>query len=238
MSFCMDQIVTIEWPNIVPRLRIGDCCEIDILHWELCDIHGSWRPHLAVFFTRVNGSRPWWFLFLHVSSNLLLTPGCFIKPSGESSAHPSLTTSLSALRPSPAAIGSLFRAPSTRCRMLLLHCCEPSVLTPTAIFDELLLITVLMTPRTTSHLTWHSPAVRRRLTQALVRNVSRHTTLLFLVVLWLRPQPPRAARPLALPCASVRKLLWSGLFITLVALEVCWSSTTTLRADSSQPSPS
>ena len=66
-----------------------------------------------------------------------------------------LTASLSALPPSPAAIGSLLRALSTRCRMLLLHRCKPSVLRPTAIFDELLPVTVLMTPRATSHPPWH-----------------------------------------------------------------------------------
>ena len=64
---------------------------------------------------------------------------CFIVASGEPSDTPWLTASLSALHPSPAAIGSLFRAPSTRFRMFLLHC-EPSVLTSTAVFDVLLLI--------------------------------------------------------------------------------------------------
>ena len=73
--------------------------------------------HLAMLFSFVSPGipNPWLFFFLHVhvarvSSNLLLTSW--------------LTTSLSDLPPSPAAIGSLFRAPSTRCRMLLLHCCE------------------------------------------------------------------------------------------------------------------
>ena len=113
------------------------CC------WHCSFFRGSWGPIPGCF---LHGSRPWLFFFLHVhlarvSSNLLLTSW--------------LTASLSALPPSSAAIGSLFRAPSTRCRMLLLHCSELSVLTPTAIFDELLLVTVLMTPRATNHSPWH-----------------------------------------------------------------------------------
>ena len=74
-----------------------------------------------------------------------------------------------------------------RCRVLLLHCCEPSVLTPTAVFDELLLVTVLMTPRATSHPPWHFTAIQRRFTRALVRDASRHATMFF-------PRGPLAPR--------------------------------------------
>ena len=73
-------------------------------------------------------------------------PGCF-----KSSDHPMADCFSVCLTPSPAAIRSLFHAPSTRCRMLLLHRCEPSVLTPTSVFDELLLVTILMTRQATSH---------------------------------------------------------------------------------------
>ena len=55
--------------------------------------------------------------------------------------------------------------------------------------------------------------------------------LLLLVVRW-RHRPSRAAPPHTLPRASVRRLLWSSLFTTLVTLAVCRSSSTTLRADS------
>ena len=36
--FCTDQIESIECLNLVPRLRIGDCVEIHLLHWGLCDL--------------------------------------------------------------------------------------------------------------------------------------------------------------------------------------------------------
>ena len=39
-SFCFytDTTGSIEWLNLVPRLRIRDCFEIRIIHWELCDL--------------------------------------------------------------------------------------------------------------------------------------------------------------------------------------------------------
>ena len=36
--FCTDKIEFIELPSLVPLLRIDDCFEIHILHWELCDL--------------------------------------------------------------------------------------------------------------------------------------------------------------------------------------------------------
>ena len=36
--FCTDKMESIEWPDLVPRLRIGDCFEIHLLHWGLCDL--------------------------------------------------------------------------------------------------------------------------------------------------------------------------------------------------------
>ena len=37
-QFDTDMSVTIEWPNLTPRLRSGGCFEIHILHWGLCDL--------------------------------------------------------------------------------------------------------------------------------------------------------------------------------------------------------
>ena len=65
---------------------------------------GSWIPSLAVFSSRVLGSRPWLFVFLLV---LLRTSW--------------LTASLTTFLWSPTAIGSMFRAPGTRCKLILLH---------------------------------------------------------------------------------------------------------------------
>ena len=131
---------------------------------------------LALLFRGSWGSRPWLFFFMgtwvpsldafscftsiwHVFHQTFCSPWELARVSSSFLVNlpltPWLTASLSAWFSSPAAIGSLFRAPSTRCRMLLLHCCEPLVLTPTAVFDELLLVTVLMTPRATSHPPWH-----------------------------------------------------------------------------------
>ena len=36
--FYTDTLESIVLPNLVPRLRIGDCFEIHNLHWELCDL--------------------------------------------------------------------------------------------------------------------------------------------------------------------------------------------------------
>ena len=36
--FCTDKIESIEWQDLVPRLRIGACFEIHILHKEMCDL--------------------------------------------------------------------------------------------------------------------------------------------------------------------------------------------------------
>ena len=37
-SFYKDQIVSTEWLDSVPHLRIGDCFEIHLPHWGLCDL--------------------------------------------------------------------------------------------------------------------------------------------------------------------------------------------------------
>ena len=104
---------------------------------------GTLVPSLVVLLS----SRPFGTCFIKPSGHLLAGSTCFIVASW--------TASLSALPLSTTATGSLSRAPSTRCRMLLLRCCGPSVLKPTAVFDELLLVTVLLTPRATSHPLWH-----------------------------------------------------------------------------------
>ena len=35
--FCTATTRSIEWPCPAPRLHIGDCFEIHILHWQFCD---------------------------------------------------------------------------------------------------------------------------------------------------------------------------------------------------------
>ena len=49
-SVCTDMIVSIEWQNLVPRLRICDCFEILHLHCDLCDLllsrHRNCRPEV------------------------------------------------------------------------------------------------------------------------------------------------------------------------------------------------
>ena len=40
-QFCTDKIVSIEWRNLVPWLRICDCFKIHHLHQELCDLLSS-----------------------------------------------------------------------------------------------------------------------------------------------------------------------------------------------------
>ena len=99
-------------------------------------------------------------------SNLLITPmaDCFSV----------------CLTPSPTAIKSLFRAPTTNCRMLLWHRCEPSVLTPKSVFDELLLVTILMTPQAKSQTPYYSTAFQLRFTRtsfdgSLLEPVSRQS---------------------------------------------------------------
>ena len=34
---CTDKIESIEWQDLVPRQRTGDCFEIHLPHWGLCD---------------------------------------------------------------------------------------------------------------------------------------------------------------------------------------------------------
>ena len=41
--FCTDKIESIEWQNLVPRLRVGDCSGIHFLRWRLCDL--LWSSH-------------------------------------------------------------------------------------------------------------------------------------------------------------------------------------------------
>ena len=111
--------------------------------WHCSSLVGPGVPTVATFLHGSKGPRPWLFFFMGTwlpSLAVFLSPRPFgtrfIKPS----AHALADSSSVCLAP----------APSTRGRMLLLHCCEPSVLTPTAVFDGLLLDTVLMTPRATS----------------------------------------------------------------------------------------
>ena len=51
--FCPDKIELIEWLNLVPRLSIGDCFEIHIPHWRLCDLllssHQNFLPEVLNF---------------------------------------------------------------------------------------------------------------------------------------------------------------------------------------------
>ena len=100
---------------------------------------------------------PWLFFFLHV--HLARVSSSLLV----NLLTAWLTASLSVLPPSPAA---------------------PSTASPQF---RRAVVTVLMTPRATSHPPWHSTASRRRFTCALVRNVSRHATLFR----WLRQQPSR-----------------------------------------------
>ena len=78
------------------------CC------WHCSFFHGSWGPIPSCFssFTSI------WHVFHQTYYSLL---GCFIVASGESSAHPLADSFCLPCSPSPAAIGSLFRASSTRC---------------------------------------------------------------------------------------------------------------------------
>ena len=68
---------------------------------------GPWVPSLAVFVLGYLGPVPGCFLRVHLFRVLLLTSW--------------LTASLTPVLRSPAAIGFMFRAPGTRCRLLLLH---------------------------------------------------------------------------------------------------------------------
>ena len=127
-------------------------------------LHGSWGPAPGCFSSWVLRSRLWLFSFHHVqlarvSSNLLLTPWlgagtCFIVASGEPSAH------------SVADSFPVCLAPVAGCDRVSVSCSKhaqqnasfallPLELTPTTVFDELLLVTVIMTPRQTRHPPWH-----------------------------------------------------------------------------------
>ena len=82
---------------------------------------GSGVPSLAVFLLLGSlGPVPGCFFFLHVLWHVFHQTyysllGYFIVASGESSAHPLADSFCLPCYPSPAAIGSLFRASSTRC---------------------------------------------------------------------------------------------------------------------------
>ena len=112
-----------------------------------CFLHGSWGP--------VPGCFSFFTSIWHVFNQTFYSPPGWEPARVSSSLLLNLLLTPIALSPSLASIESLFRAPSTRCRMLLSHCYEPSALTPTAVYDELLVATVLMTPRATSHPPWH-----------------------------------------------------------------------------------
>ena len=214
---------------------------------------GTWFPSLAVFsfFTSI------WHVFHQTFCSPWLGAGtCFIVASGEPFAH--LQEDSFSVCPALVAGCDLCFVLQTRaCRMLRLHRCKPPVLTPTAIFDELLLVTVLMTPRATSHPPWHRrhgfpvslPAspLRRRFTRALVRNVSSHVPLFG----WPCHQSSLAAPPLCASPAFTLPLRNSGrctffhvpphlqvLCVVSSPLSslsrVCQSSSTTLRAGSPQ----
>ena len=72
-------------------------------------LHGYLAPVPGCFSSRVLGSRPWLFVFLlvHLVRVLLRTSW--------------LTASLTTFLWSPTAIWSMFRAPGTRCKLILLH---------------------------------------------------------------------------------------------------------------------
>ena len=81
--FCTDKIESIEWLDLVPRLRIGDCFEIHFLHRGLCDLLlSSHQTFLLEVLLRqcVVCKEPLssWFaisIFRAASKNTLL-PGC------------------------------------------------------------------------------------------------------------------------------------------------------------------
>ena len=99
---------------------------------------GPWVPFLAAFLRGSLGPVPGCFPFFTFIWGVFQT-FCSLVASDKASAHP---------------LPDSFCLPCTR-RGLRVHCCEPSVLTPTAFFDELFLVTVLMTPRATSYQPWH-----------------------------------------------------------------------------------
>ena len=79
--FCTDWIESIEWPNLVPRLRVGDCFEIHLPHCGLCDLmlssHQTLLPEVLlrqlVFCKEPLSS--WFSVFREVSFNTVL-PAC------------------------------------------------------------------------------------------------------------------------------------------------------------------
>ena len=159
---------------------------------------GPCVPSLAVFLRGSWGPVPGCFSFFASMWHVFHQIFCSLL--GVSSSLPVADSSLSALPPSLTAIGSLFRAPSTRCRLLLLHCCEPL---GTDTNGWLRRAAPRHGPHDSSHPPWHSTASRRRFTRALVRDVSRHTTLFRGLSTQLRHQPSSAASPeLSTACAS------------------------------------
>ena len=45
--FCTDKIESIEWQDLVPRRRTGDCLWIHIRHRGLCDLPLSKSPNFS-----------------------------------------------------------------------------------------------------------------------------------------------------------------------------------------------
>ena len=207
---------------------------------------GPGVPSLAVS-SRVLGARPWLF---SLSSRPFGT--CFIKPS----AH-SLADSF-----------SVFLAPVAGCDRVSVSCSKHALQNASLALQRALDSCLRQAaPRHGPHdSTSHEPpamappprrrflrTLGRRITQALIHNISRHATLLC----WLRHQPSLAAPPewSAACVTSLDSVLCStmghctfrpratappgalrGLFTTFVALAVCRSPSTTLRAHSSQQS--
>ena len=131
-------------PLLVGRHTFATCLQLAMLF----SFTGPGVPSLAVFsfFTSI------WHVFHQTFCSRL---GCFIVSSDEPSAH-LLAGSLSVCL---APVASCDRV-SVSCSKHALqsassHCSEPLVLTPKAVFDELLLVTVLMTPQVTRHPPWH-----------------------------------------------------------------------------------
>ena len=68
-SFCFAQVTTasIEWQDLVPRLRIDDWGEIPLRRWGLCDrLHSNNQISLpeVLFSSSSSSRRPLWFWFV------------------------------------------------------------------------------------------------------------------------------------------------------------------------------
>ena len=188
----------------------------------------SWvlGSHPWLFSSRVLGSRPWLFFFRHVhlarvSSNLLLTSWLVSARVASSLLVNLLLTPLTDSF-------SVCLAPVAGCNRVYVSCSKHSL---RALGTDTNGCLRRAAPRHGPHgSTSHKPpamASAPRFSDVASRETSGVASRRATPFRRLRHQPSRAAPPHAFPRASVRKLRWSGLFTTLVA--VCQSSSTTLK---------